>query len=107
MPIGAVRAATDVDIDDAVLARVQIVRHAEGRREFDGPIARFESRIAVEEFKTELQRFARGKLFRATEELRAERITLLTSEGVGARRCSTFVLLTAERIRKSLSPLIG
>ena len=35
--IGTVRAATHVDIDDAVFASVQIVRHAERRRDLDRP----------------------------------------------------------------------
>ncbi len=47
VPVSAIRAAAHVDIDDAVLARVQIVRNAERRRKLDGPIAWLESRVAV------------------------------------------------------------
>jgi len=74
VPVGAIRAATDVDVDDTVLTRVQIVRDAEGWRELDRPVAWFERRVAVKEFKTELQSLVSRKLFRTSEELSAFRI---------------------------------
>src|ERR1051326_3741850 len=74
VPIGAVCAAAHVDVDDAVFTRVEIIRHAEGRRKLDRPIAWFESRVAVKELEAELQRFSSGELFGTTEELGTDRV---------------------------------
>ena len=71
MRVGAVRAAPHVDVHDAIFARVEIVGNAEGRRNLDGPIARLEGRVAVEQFETELNSFAGGKLFRLAKKLAA------------------------------------
>src|ERR1700752_303339 len=93
MPIGAVSAAPDIDIDDAILARVQIIRHAEGWRKLNGPVTRFECRVAVEELKAELQRLARRKLFRTTKKLAAQRIH--TTDTGWRRRPSLFDIRAA------------
>src|SRR6185503_7638365 len=85
MPVGAVRAAADVDVYDAVFTRVEIIWHAERRRELDGPIAWFESGVAGKEFETELNRFGSGELFRATEEFTADGID---AAHVGRCRCA-------------------
>ena len=55
--VRAIGAAAHVDIDDAIFTRVEVIRHAESRRNLDGPVARLETRIAMKELKAELNSF--------------------------------------------------
>src|SRR5690348_17275834 len=77
VPVNAIRAAPHVDVDDAVLARVEIIRHAERGRKLDGPIARLERSVAVKELEAELQRLGCRELFGTAEELGAYGLELL------------------------------
>ncbi len=61
LPVGARRAAPRVDVQDALLARADVVRDAEGGREFDGPLARLEGRVAAEHLKRELEDLIEGE----------------------------------------------
>ena len=65
---------TYLDVDNADLASIDIVRDAESGRDLDRPIARLEGGIAVEEFKAELNGFVGRKLFRLAEKFAAARI---------------------------------
>src|SRR5215216_1329343 len=82
VPVSAVRAPAHVDVDHAILACIEIIRNTERRRELNGPIARFESRIAVKQLKTELQCLSRSELLRTTKELAAYGI-----DGADVRWC--------------------
>src|SRR5690349_18235611 len=92
VPVSPICATSHVDVDNAVLTRVEIIRHAEGRRELDGPIARLERRVAVKQLEAELQRLCCRKLFRTPKKLRALRI-----DSAHARRCRRTTLLNVRR----------
>ena len=72
--VGPVCSATDIDVDDAVLAGVKVIRNAECGRDLECPIARLENRIALEELKWRLNRFIDRKAFGTAEKVIAVRV---------------------------------
>src|SRR5437870_5307818 len=71
MRIGAIGAASNVDIHHSVLARVEIVGDAKRRRNLDRPVSWLEGGVAMEKFKAKLNSLAGGKLFRLSKKLGA------------------------------------
>ena len=57
--VGTGCAASNVDVHDAVLAGVEVVRDAERRRDLDRPRTRPEHRLAFEKLKRKLQCLAK------------------------------------------------
>ena len=54
VPVRSARAAARVYVDDALLARADVVRQAEGGRDFYRPLSRLERRVAAEHLEGEL-----------------------------------------------------
>src|SRR6266850_7761990 len=74
MRVGAISAASNVDIHNSVFTRIQVVWNAKRRRELDGPITGLKGRVTVEQLEAQLQSLTCGKLFRPSKELRASSI---------------------------------